>query len=189
MPRTTTLSRDAVLQCALEMAQQNGLDAVGYNGLARELGIRPQSMYRYVSNITDLRLLMIRTLLDELVAEIGEAIEGFEPREALRSFAIALYDACHARPLYYQALTLMHEYGLVEDLREQLTGLVGLTSESFAALDPDPATAARHQQLFMAINLGYAQMSMTEFLPPSLRDDRTAFAVSIEQAVLMFCEA
>lgn len=91
--------------------------------------------------------------------------------------------------LYYEALTLMHEYGLVEDLREQLTSLVGLASESFAVLDPDPATVARHQQLFMAINLGYAQISRTAFLPPSLRDDRTLFVTSIEQAVLMFCES
>lgn len=186
MPRTTTLSRDAVLQCALEMAQRDGLDAVGYNGLARELGIKPQSMYRYVSNITDLRLLMIRTLLDELVAEIGEAIEGLEPRETLRAYAIALYDTCHARPLYYQALTLMHGYGLVEDLDEQLNGLVGLTTDSFATLSPDPAAAARNQQLFMAINLGYAQMSIIEFLPQSLHDDRVSFVSSIERAVSLF---
>ena len=88
----------------------------------------------------------------------------------------------------YEALTPMRECGLVEALRKQPTSLVGLTSESFAILDPAPTTTPRYQQLFKAINLGYAQASRTTFLPPSLRDDGASFVASIELAVLMFCE-
>ena len=90
--------------------------------------------------------------------------------------------------LCYEALTLMHECGLAEGLREQLTGPVGPTPESFAVLGPNPATTARHQQFFMATNLGYAQISKTALLSQNLRDSRASFVVSTKQAVLMFCE-
>lgn len=189
MSRGNPLTREAVLARALEIAERDGLDEVGYNGLARELGIRPQSMYRYVANIGELRALMVGSLLDDLVAEVARATEGLEPADVLRAYATALYDACHARPLYYEALTMMHRWGLVERMRSQLTALAGLTTDAFAALDPDSATAKRHQQLFMAVNLGYAQMSITEFLPESLRDDRASFAASVNEMIERFSNA
>lgn len=41
----------------------------------------------------------------------------------------------------------------------------------------------RYIQLFVAVNLGYAQMSMTYFPPISLRDDRDIFVHSIEEII------
>lgn len=181
MSQKKPLSREAVLNKALELAEKDGIDSVGYNGLARELEIKPQSMYRYVSNLKDLRRALIEHELEELAAKISAAIAGLPPVEALRTYAIALYDACHENPLYYQALSLMHTYGLVEDMREPLSKIVSMVQDQFVQLEPDRAEAARHVQLFMAVNLGYAQMSMTSFFPESLHDDRDAFVTSIDE--------
>lgn len=183
MPRETTLSRETVLSKALEIAQREGFGAVGYNGLARELGIRPQSMYRYVSNLRELRAGMLEACLGELANELEGMIEGLEPIDALRTFAVGLYDACHQHPLYYQAFSLMHQYDVVSELEGPLTAITDLPWRQFTQLYEDPATAARRQQLFMAINLGYAQMSMTPFFPAPLRDNRDTFVAAIDEVL------
>ena len=43
------------------------------------------------------------------------------------------------------------------------------------------AEAARLTQLFVAVNLGYAQMAMTAFIPTSLTDDRAMFVRSVDE--------
>jgi len=186
MPKGTPLSTEAVVAKAMEMARADGIDSVGYNGLARELGIKPQSMYRYVANLRELRVHLLRANLGALVEEIEAATSGLPPAKALREYAVSLYDACHANPLYYEALTLMHRYGVVEDMRDQLFRLTNLSLEPIRAISGSEQTAARRHQLFMAVNLGYAQMSQTAFLPPSLHDDRNAFIASIDELLAPF---
>ena len=84
MPKGTPLSTEAVVAKAMEMARADGIDSVGYNGLARELGIKPQSMYRYVANLRELRVHLLRANLGALVEEIEAATSGLPPAKALR---------------------------------------------------------------------------------------------------------
>lgn len=185
MPRGKSLSTEAVLQKAVELAKTEGIDAVTYNGLARELEIRPQSMYRYVKDLKELRVLLLGGFLTELVEKVRAAIDGTAPAEALRRFAVALYDECHANPWYYESFNLMHRYEIVPELAEPLGALVGLVQTQMEKLD-EASDAPRHTQLFMAVMLGYAQMAMTEFVAPSLRDSREGFVRSVEEFIRAF---
>ena len=181
MARRKALSADVVISRAAEIARRDGIDNVTYNGLARELGIRPQSMYRYVPDLRSLRVALIGGFLRELVDKLKKEMEGQVPAAALRTFALCLYDECHANPWYYESFRLMHLYGIVPDLREILTALVELIQLQFERIEAEPAAAARSTQLFMAVNLGFAQMAMTPFMPVSLRDDREVFEMSIDR--------
>ena len=181
MARGKDLSTDAVIRRAAEMAKRDGIDSVTYNGLARELEIRPQSMYRYVPDLRSLRVALIGGFLQELVDSLKKEMDGQVPVAALRTFALCLYDECHANPWYYESFRLMHIYGIVPDLRETLTALVELVQLQFERIETEPAAAARSTQLFMAVNLGFAQMAMTPFMPVSLRDDREVFEMSIDR--------
>ena len=71
-------------------------------------------------------------------------------------------------------------------MRAQLTRLTELSLAPIQAICDDPTTAARLHQLFMAVNLGYAQIARTAFLPPSLSDDRAAFIASIDELIARF---
>ena len=181
MPRKSTLSTQIVLDRAFALANENGLDAVTYNGLARELGIRPQSMYRYVSDLKELRAALLTRFLDELTTTIGRKMEGLEPIDALRTYAVTMYDECHANPRYYETFERMHTYEIIPELHEPLLALVELVQNPMAKFKGTTAEAARLTQLFVAVNLGYAQMAMTAFIPTSLADDRAMFIRSIDE--------
>ena len=180
MSRKEPLSTETVLKKAFELAKANGTDSVTYNGLARELGIRPQSMYRYVADIKTLRTALLSSFYDELIAALSAAASGLDPKGALRAFAVGMYDECHTHPWYYETFELMHRYDLVKELREPLIRLARLVQAPMEELKGQGPEAARLTQLFVAINLGYAQMSMTQFIPQSLADSREMFIRSVE---------
>ena len=52
--RPRTLSRERVIETALEIASTEGLDAASLRGVARRLGMRETSLYTYVSSKDDL---------------------------------------------------------------------------------------------------------------------------------------
>ena len=183
MPRGKSLSTEIVLDKAFEMARRDGIDGVSYNGLARALDIRPQSLYRYVPDVKALRVALLGGFLNELVDSISRATEGLPPKEALCAFAVAIYDECHACPCYYEAFDLMHSHSLIPELREPLTRLVSLVQRPVSQVVDDPAEAGRYTQLIMAAILGYAQMSKTEFIVESLADNREAYVRSVEEFI------
>lgn len=183
MGRGKLLSTEIVLNKAFEVAKANGIATVTYNGLARELDIRPQSMYRYVKDIKELRVWLLSHFLEELVVKIGATMENLPPIQALRAFAVTMYDECHANPWYYETFELMHSYEVIEELRQPLLALGNLVQVPMEQLEGQTADAARHTQLFVAVNLGYAQMSMTKFAPISLQDDREGFVRSIDEFI------
>lgn len=183
MGRGKLLSTEIVLDRAFELAKTSGISSVTYNGLARELDIRPQSMYRYVKDVKELRISLLSHFLDELVENIRGTMAGLPPVEALRAFAVAMYDECHAKPWYYETFELMHSYDIIEDLRQPLLALGNLVQVPMEQLEGPTAQAARYTQLFVAVNLGYAQMAMTRFVPTSLQDDREMFVRSIDDFI------
>lgn len=183
MGRGKLLSTEIVLNKAYALANENGIATVTYNGLARELEIRPQSMYRYVKDLKELRVWLLSRFLDELVEKIGSAMGALAPSEALRAFAVAMYDECHANPRYYETFELMHSYDIIDELRRSLLALGSLVQVPMEQLEGQTPDAARHTQLFVAVNLGYAQMSMTRFAPTSLQDDRESFVRSIDEFI------
>ena len=183
MPRGKPLSTEIVMDKACELARRDGIDSVTYNGLARALDIRPQSMYRYVPDVRTLRASMLSRFLSELADTVDAATEGLAPADALRAFAVTMYDECHAHPCYYEAFDLMHRYGLIVEMTPVLTRLVELVRRPIAQIKASPEDQDRCTQLVMAVILGYAQMAKTDFIVDSLADDREAYVRSVEALI------
>ena len=183
MPRKSNYSTQIVLDKAFELARERGIDSVTYNGLARELGMKPQSMYRYVPDLGQLRVALLSGFLNELMDKIAGATEGLAPVDALRTFAVMHYDECHANRCYYESFALMHRYEIIEDLREPLTRQAELLRKPLAQIIRDESEVNRYTQLMMAVILGYAQMAQKAFVVESLADNREAYVKSIEEFI------
>jgi AcrR family transcriptional regulator len=95
-----TLTRAAVVQAALDVADAEGLDAVSIRRVASELGVRPMSLYSHIASKDDLVALMLHETSGQmLVAEPQPA----DWREALRRIARAAYDSYVAHTWMMQA--------------------------------------------------------------------------------------
>jgi AcrR family transcriptional regulator len=144
-----SLSHDAVVAAAMRIADRDGLDALTFNNLGKELGAHPTAVYRYFRDKDEL----LRALVDTLYAE---ALRDFTPaenwRDTLRAHALLFRQVYIRHPQIGQRLATRtanreHEFRTVETILSALrsTGL------------PD-AEVARYQRVFADFVLSYASM-------------------------------
>jgi len=82
-----SLSRETVIEAALKIVGEIGFDQLTYNGLARSLSVQPQSLYRYVANITEVRSGVIAAYLTQLNQSIYQELLPYSGKDALRHLA------------------------------------------------------------------------------------------------------
>jgi len=83
------LSRDRILQAALELADESGIESVTMRGLAQVLGFEAMSLYNHVANKDDL----LDGILDLVLGESEPPAPEGEWDEAVRASAISIHAA------------------------------------------------------------------------------------------------
>jgi AcrR family transcriptional regulator len=88
------LNRERVLQAAIRLADQGGIESLTMRKLARELGVEAMSLYNHVANKDDL----VDGIVDLVVSEIDlpSTVEGWET--AIREYAISAHEALLRHP-------------------------------------------------------------------------------------------
>jgi len=132
------LTRDRVLQAALRIADDEGLEALTMRRLGQALGVQAMSLYNHVSNKEDVE----QGIVDIVMSEI-EVPAGDDWKAALRSSAISAYHtfvrhpwACSlhmATPRINDARMLWME-GVLRTLREAGFS-ANMTHHAYHALD------------------------------------------------------
>jgi AcrR family transcriptional regulator len=83
------LSRARVLEAAVALADEMGLDAFSMRGLAQELGVVPMALYKHVANKEEL----LDGMVDIVFSEMEPPSVGKDWRSALRRRAISAREA------------------------------------------------------------------------------------------------
>jgi AcrR family transcriptional regulator len=92
-PRTP-LSRERVLDAAIRLADEGGIESLSMRKLARELGVEAMSLYNHVANKGDL----VDAITDLVVSEIELPAAGEEWEVAVRTCAISAYETFMRHP-------------------------------------------------------------------------------------------
>lgn len=87
-PRTP-LSRSRVLQAAVALADESGLDGFGMRRLAQRLGVVPMALYKHVRNKEEL----LQGMIDTVFSEIEVPTDEDDWRSAMRRRANSTRDA------------------------------------------------------------------------------------------------
>jgi AcrR family transcriptional regulator len=88
------LSRDRVLQAAMQLTDQGGIESLSMRKLARELGVEAMSLYNHVASKGDLVDAMVDLVIEEF--ELPSADEDW--RTAVRTCAISAHEAYLRHP-------------------------------------------------------------------------------------------
>src|SRR5690242_5907841 len=88
------LTRDRVIDAALQMADANGLDAVTMRGLARVLNVEPMSLYHYAASRDEI----VGAIVDRVVSQIDLPTTDTDWRAAIRASAISAHKVLRAHP-------------------------------------------------------------------------------------------
>ena len=87
--RRAPLSRERVLQSAMALADEAGIESLTMRRLGEELGVGPMALYRHIANKDDL----VDAMVDVVFGEIGLPSLSTDWRTAMRDRAIAVRDA------------------------------------------------------------------------------------------------
>jgi len=91
---------------AARLFLRNGYDGTSMRDLARNLGLRPSSIYGHVSSKQELLFRVMERLMDEVLARARQALEaGGEPEELVRRLVVS--NICQAGP--YETALLQSE--------------------------------------------------------------------------------
>jgi AcrR family transcriptional regulator len=100
VPRQARISRDAVLDVTLELAETQGLDAVSMRKVAARLGVTPMALYHHVRDKDDL----LDGLVERLLAELPLPDPTLPWEQRLRQLADALRETAAGHPDAFQML-------------------------------------------------------------------------------------
>jgi AcrR family transcriptional regulator len=93
--RQPRLSRDAILDRALTVADAEGIDAVSVRRLARDLGVTPMALYWHVDD----KNALLHALGDRLLGGLDLTVDERVPwPEQLRAFVVAFTAVLRAHP-------------------------------------------------------------------------------------------
>jgi AcrR family transcriptional regulator len=88
------LSRERVLDAAIALADEGGIEALTMRKLARALGVEAMSLYNHVANKDDL----VDAVVDRVVSEIELPADCEDWEAAIRTCALSAHDAFRRHP-------------------------------------------------------------------------------------------
>lgn len=103
MPRAG-LSPAAVVDAALAVVDERGVDALTLAAVAARTGVAAPSLYKHVGGLADLRTLVVVRIMDELTARLSAAVAGRSRDDAVTALMTAYRDYVLADPNRYAAL-------------------------------------------------------------------------------------
>jgi AcrR family transcriptional regulator len=129
--RRTPLSRALVLQAAIRLADQGGLDALSMRKLGQELGVEAMALYYHFANKDE----VLDGIVDIVFSEIDVPAAGSDWRTAMRRRALSLRD-----------VLARHRWaiGMMESRR-----------------NPGPANLRHHDAVIGSLRVGGFDMEMT----------------------------
>src|SRR2546423_5127414 len=92
--RRLPLSRDRILQTALELVDTGGIESLTMRKLGQALGFEAMSLYNHVANKDD----VLDGILDLVLAESEPPSPAGEWDAAIRASAISVHDALRRHP-------------------------------------------------------------------------------------------
>src|SRR5215208_8433902 len=88
------LTRERVLQAALELADQSGIESLTMRKLAQKLGVEAMSLYHYVAKKDDI----LDGIVDLVISEIALPPQGAEWKAGIRELALSAHEVLVRHP-------------------------------------------------------------------------------------------
>lgn len=98
--RRVRLNRDRVLDAAVALADQIGIDALSMRRLAQELAVVPMALYKHVGDKEDL----LDGMVEQIIREIDDPVQDIDWKSALRLRVLSARSALQRHPWARQAI-------------------------------------------------------------------------------------
>ena len=124
-----SLDLDKVIAKATEMIGQKGLSATTLPSLAKELGVRSQSLYHYVSGRKQLLSLVGASRIKILSKQLVDNLIGLSGKEALFKFADIVRNFILNDPALFSILYHLNEYKPEDAITKEIMNIIAFADK------------------------------------------------------------
>lgn len=129
MVKKRSLDLDKVIAKATELIGRKGLSATTLPNLAKELGVRSQSLYHYVSGRKQLLSLVGASRIKILSKQLVENLIGLSGEEALLKFADIVRNFILNDPALFSILYHLNEYKPDDAITKEIMNVIALADK------------------------------------------------------------
>lgn len=104
------LDAEIVLQAAIEIADQQGVEQLSLAALAAKLNIKTPSLYNHIKGLPDLRMQLSKRGLVLVKEAMVEAVLGKAEDDALLAAGLAYVGFARKQPGLYEAISALPDY-------------------------------------------------------------------------------
>jgi AcrR family transcriptional regulator len=105
--KSPKLSREMIVNAALNFLDREGWDALTINALASQLGTKGPSLYNHLDSLEDLRRTVRMRVIDDILQMLSTVGAGRTRDDAVIAMASAYRSYAHHHPGRYSAFTRM----------------------------------------------------------------------------------
>jgi AcrR family transcriptional regulator len=169
-PREGDLNRTAVVDAAIEMLPNTGLDGLTLTGLAERLGVSQPALYRHVDGVDDLWRELGLEGRSRLADALGEAAMGRSGMEAVEATAHAWRTFATSRPYLYAATDRTPCAGDA-DLEAAVERIVEILAASLRGFDLDEPTTVDAAGALRSALHGFVHLEIVDEHPAQHDND------------------
>ncbi|MNY24764.1 Bacterial regulatory protein, tetR family [compost metagenome] len=171
--RGVALTREDVIVTAITLLRNEGPDALGINRVARELGIKPPSLYHHVTNNDDLHRAVALAGWKQLDESLQVTVQGADdPGSKLKLVAGAYRAFAIANPALYTLMSTMPFSPTASDTGPVAQRMIGGFHRMIEPLGLTPEQGIHAMRTFRAAIHGYVLLELAgQFgLPQSVNE-------------------
>ncbi|MDR1412786.1 MAG: WHG domain-containing protein [Actinomycetes bacterium] len=131
MVRQRNLTNDAVMDAAVSLVEQGGLERLTISSLAEKLSVKPPSLYNHVSGIGEVTRQLADIVLSRMEDAVKTAAVGRSKEAAIRAIAIGYRKFALNHPELYRAFTTAPSI----DVKERLSSLANTLRQVLAPFE------------------------------------------------------
>ncbi|MCF6161723.1 MAG: TetR/AcrR family transcriptional regulator [Furfurilactobacillus sp.] len=164
------LSRDYIVTEAYHVAEQDSLQKLSLRGMARHLGVQPQTLYHYFPSLDDLKAGVADYGRQLVEHELYTKLVPVSGKDALKVFAITLFSFAQDHPSFQEMLTTEH-HGFRSPLKLEdapAGAIVNILRDILTPMVADEQERERMMRFFLSTLFGYAKLSFNGFFPQSV---------------------
>lgn len=151
------LDAETVLQAAIDLADQQGIEQLSLAALATKLTIKTPSLYNHIKGLPDLRKQLSKRGLLLVKEAMIEAVIGKAEDEALLAAGVAYVDFARKQPGLYEAISALPDYEDPE-LKEVGAGVVSFLLRILAPYGLSEEDALHVVRGFRSMVHGFASL-------------------------------
>lgn len=176
------LNRTLIVQTAVEMIAEKGLEAFSLRELAACLAVKPASLYNHVENIDDLYTAVGALVMGQLRDVLVQATAGKEGDSAVRALAEAYYRYGKENPeLYKTIIAMRNREG--EALKGPFKETLAPFYEALRAYHlPEMEVVAMHRMLRGLIH-GYLMLEEAGYFTRPLVSPAASYEMAVESVI------